>query len=489
LPRDVKLPNRLDTLLDSLFIDHIDPFALYWEIAAQVHPEQLQSVQKRIRRALQQKGEINTESAILTACVLALTGFPAHRILQFLALYVRRGISLSQFEFAVSTIFVGSPPLPAELLYDVTQYTYLEKRLLARKSLEISDRLKDALTPELLLYLYLLSLRDDLSNENVQLIGLIMKNCFPSEDVRTRLGGAGLEEYGEIVRAWKEAEQRSFAVSLGSGPEGRAMRAFDRDSASFFLDKYFSDAALEKAPAEARRAPKPQTPPMASLVPDPREAAPEERPVFPAAPRRKRTESRLTVQRTADEASPAARARRAPARSAPAAAARAAVTPTRPASSVAAPSVESAPQPGAPRQRVRVHWRSLLPYAPVALAAIALAAVLVAMPPFRVPLTQPTAAQQPAAQAPIAQPPVVPSSPSAAAPSSDARPSEARPAATPYVVREGDSLWKIFRSLGRGQRGGRAWVDFLSATQDLNDLSDPDTIHPGKVLKIATPDH
>jgi LysM repeat protein len=61
------------------------------------------------------------------------------------------------------------------------------------------------------------------------------------------------------------------------------------------------------------------------------------------------------------------------------------------------------------------------------------------------------------------------------------------PASTPYIVREGDSLWKIFRSLGRDQKGGRAWEDFLFDAQELNNLSDPDTIHPGKVLKLVAP--
>ena len=110
--------------------------------------------------------------------------------------------------------------------------------------MEISDTLKASLSPAVLLFLYLLSLRDDLSNENIQLIALIMKNCFPAQEVRTRIGGASLEEYGEIARAWKNAEGRSLDLETGRGSGPRNERALRQDSASFFLDRYFSDEAL-----------------------------------------------------------------------------------------------------------------------------------------------------------------------------------------------------------------------------------------------------
>ncbi len=259
MPRAERLSTRLDSLLEAIFEASLDPAALYWDIAAHIRSDQLAQAQKKIRKTLRQKGEIRSESAVLVACVLHLTGFPAHRILHFLSLYVPGGIRLSLFELAVSAIFLGETPIPTSLLYDLTQYTYLEKRLLARRSIEISEQLKALLNPGVLLYLYLLSLRDDLSNENIQLIALIMKNCFPDLEVRTRIGGASLEEYGEIARAWKLAEQRSLNLDIGTrtGAQRRGERAFDRDSASFFLDKYFSDTSLAEmrvsAPLPAAR--------------------------------------------------------------------------------------------------------------------------------------------------------------------------------------------------------------------------------------------
>ena len=253
MPRAERLSTRLDSLLEAIFEAVPDPVSLYEDIAGHLRGDQLAQAQKKIRKILQRKGEIRAESAVLIACVLHLTGFPAHRILHFLSLYIPGGIRLALFELAVSAIFLGEPPIPSSLLYDLTQYTYLEKRLLARRSIEISEQLRGALTPGVLLYLYLLSLRDDLSNEHIHLISLILKNCFPELEVRPRLGGASLEEYGEIARDWKIAAKRSLNLDIGIGAraEGRGGRAFDRDSASYFLDKYFSDESLAEMRASA----------------------------------------------------------------------------------------------------------------------------------------------------------------------------------------------------------------------------------------------
>ena len=91
MPRAERLSNRLETLLEAIFEVPPDPFSLYWDIAAQLRRDQLAQAQTKIRKTLRQKGEIGAESAVLVACVLHLTGFPAHRILHFLSLYVPGG--------------------------------------------------------------------------------------------------------------------------------------------------------------------------------------------------------------------------------------------------------------------------------------------------------------------------------------------------------------------------------------------------------------
>jgi hypothetical protein len=524
MPRAERLSNRLETLLGALFEVPSDPFSLYWDIAAQLRRDQLAQAQTKIRKTLRQKGEIGAESAVLVACVLHLTGFPAHRILHFLSLYVPGGIRLSLFELAVSAIFLGEPPIPPSLLYDITQYTYLEKRLLVRKSIEISETLKGSLSPAVLLHLYLLSLRDDLSNENIQLIALIMKNCFPAQEVRTRIGGASLEEYGEIARAWKNAEKRSLDLEInrGSGAERRGARAFDRDSASYFLDKYFSDEALSEMRASAPdvrklRPPLHGTP--SRLVPprgasartadsraaggggigtleqaapaggharhEPHEAVSEV--PRPAAlvnaavstgkgARTKGTGNRAVVR-------PVSRGRGAAA-AAPAAARSIGGSGIR-AAPAAAPSIGGSGIRAAPAAAPsRGASRLLLSIAPTVLAALVVAALIVSVPAgFRMASGPGTAAPAAASSA------VVPAAPQTAA-ASPAQPTTAvaaaaSPATTTYVVRPGDSLWKIFGSLRAQNADRKGWMDFLSRTQSLNGLEDPDQLQPGKVLTLS----
>ena len=515
MPRAERLPSRLDTLLDKVFAAPSDPFSLYWDIAGQLRRDQLARVQTKIRKMLRQKGEIGAESAVLLACILHLTGFPAHRILHFLSLYVPGGIRLALFELAVSAIFLDEPPMPAGLLYDLTQYTYLEKRLLVRRSMEISDTLKASLTPAVLLFLYLLSLRDDLSNENVQLIALIMKNCFPAQEVRTRMGGASLQEYGEIARAWKKAEGRSLdlEISPGSGA-GKHARPFDRDSASFFLDKYFSDEALAEMRASAPSAPvrrippRPAAPPARSRRPTEEEARAAASPphAVPTVARAKSRESAAPAPREDGAAVPEQSARlagkhaagrrgaapvirrapqfrkkteqRLPAASGavPRTSAPRSAVPRTSALRSTVPTV-AASRSTAPRGVSPVHrelLRRLLFPAPTVCAAVVIALILVLM----------TAGPERGAVSPVSSPAAPAQAALPVAPTSPPSPPPPPPTRT-YIVRPGDSLWKIFTSMSTPGIDRRGWMDFLSKAQALNSLGDPDRLQPGKVLTLS----
>ncbi|MGA2641593.1 MAG: LysM domain-containing protein [Spirochaetia bacterium] len=501
MPRAERISNRLDTLLEAVFDVPPDPFSLYWEIAAQLRRDQHAQAQTKIRKTLRQRGEISAESAVLVACVLHLTGFPAHRILHFLSLYLPGGIRLSLFDLAVSAIFLEEPPIPAPLLYDLTQYTYLEKRLLVRKSIEISGILKGSLSPAILLYLY--------------------------------LGGASLEEYGEIARAWKNAEKRSLdlEISLGSGAEKRGTRAFDRDSASFFLDKYFSDEALSQMRSSAPPPPSRHVPLRGSsarpgtaragdgeetstLAPTSRaETAAQKKGRGPAgiaqdglaaagaglvvrqpAPeyRRRRPRSKETANTAPAHTFGRERG------SAPAAAAAtvsrggggiraaAAATVSRGGGGIRAAAAATVSRGGGGIRAAgtfpRVYrgvvrgasWR-LLRIVPTVIAAVVMAVSLVSVPAgFRMSsVGTGTRAAAPAAA-------------SAAVASAQPQTPPSVPATTTYVVRPGDSLWKIFTSM-RAQSGDRnGWMDFLSKTQSLNSLGDPDRLQPGKVLTFSS---
>jgi nucleoid-associated protein YgaU len=503
MPRAESLSPRLDALLEAVFQAPGDPVSLYWEIAGHLRDDQLAQAQKKIRKSLRQKGEIGAESAVLVACVLHLTGFPAHRILHFLSLYVPGGIRLSLFELAVGAIFLGEPPIPAALLYDLTQYTYLEKRLLARRSIEISEKLKSSLGPGVLLYLYLLSLRDDLSNENIHLIALIMKSCFPALEVRTRVGGASLEEYGEIARAWKNAEQRSRALDVGAGTGAvkRGGRPFDRDSASFFLDRYFSDDALAEMRAaapppsarkSARRPTEVQLPVEPRAGTGPRldldggrrrlaSKAGDQHASIDRPPDRDPVSPQITARSTetvAGEASKSIRPRqKTRARSAappmkregPLHANHRPVRRTRQRTVNGKPHASPAPGP-------RAWKRGTGPSAvfpkvvPTLFAALVVAVLLVSVPAgFR-------------GVGWSASPVIAPPAPAQPAP---AQPAPSPPMTTTYVVKPGDSLWKIFTSVRSQEPDRRGWMDFLANTRSANSLNDPDRLQPGRILTIT----
>lgn len=111
-------------------------------------------------------------------------------------------------------------------------------------------------------------------------------------------------------------------------------------------------------------------------------------------------------------------------------------------------------------------------FLPTAAAALLCGAVLlvVAFVQPRAP-ARGNAPSSPAVERPASPPPSV------TAPA----PAVQQPPATTYVVREGDSLWKIFHQM---EKGGRGWTDFLSTTSSANGILDPDTIRPGKILTL-----
>ena len=411
----------------------------------------------------------------------------------------------------MSAIFLGEPPIPASLLYDITQYTYLEKRLLVRKSIEISDTLKGSLSPAVLLHLYLLSLRDDLSNENVQLIALIMKNCFPAQEVRTRIGGTSLEEYGEIARAWKNAEKRSLDLEINraSGAEGRGARAFDRDSASYFLDKYFSDEALSEMRASAPLSPSRRVPPKGAFArkadtgpgaidetrtvePSPRAAEPvRHRARAPEPAGRPPGESgRVHGKARADERDRRPRCRPRGDREDTRNGGRglcAHPVPregTRENARLGLVARRGTRHPGSPRG-----WRGRA--APPCLAASPERRAdrdcrggggrdprrgAGGLPSGHRPRDNCACGcfrrgRAAGRSGPVAEAPVAPAA--------------AVPSRTTYVVRPGDSLWKIFGSLRAGNPDRAGWTDFLSRARSLNGLDDPDQLQPGKVLTLS----
>ena len=359
------------------------------------------------------------------------------------------------------------------MLYDLTQYTYLERRLLVRKSMEVSAALSDAVSPDLLLFLFLLSLRDDLSNENARLIALILKGVFPAFEQRARPGDELLGEYAEIAEALRNSE-RNLPWQEAGRSDARASRPFDRQSASRFLDKYFSDAALANqrgaAAVEAPRAALPPAPPRRASRP-----RTVSRPVQAAAPaqaaRAKRAAAPVRAARAKRAAAPVQAA--APAHEARAKRAAAPVQAAVPAQA-ARTKRAAAPRRTAAGRRIAV---PLVPFCAGAAVVLALTILVVVFPP------RPGArARTPAVPAAAAAADTASAAPGAETPKTADKAPQPGPART-YVIREGDSLWRIYQSLNPDAPG--RWNEFLSRIRADNGLVDPDRIWPGKTLTIT----
>lgn len=459
---------RIVTLLDELLSDRqSDASGTLRRISQLLTPRNYFLCQAKLARRIATLEAMTTDAAVRAACVMSMTGVPPYRLLHFLSASLPGTLSLPQFELAVSFIFDNSPPLSEQLYYDLTQYTYLEEKLLSRRSVEVASRLKETLSPRLLLFLYILSLREDLSNENVRLILLILRLCFPELRVRGRAGRISRQEEREAAEAWKNAQKSARYESILSPVPGRRVREADtaRDSASYFLDKYFADSkqsSTEERPQDrVDRGSK-----RSSFVP---RAARDG--VAPASAAADVERQRKRAAGTGDTRSVSAQ----PPRSAEGAA----ISKRRAAAGQAARSGRHAPrrvatakppvQPPVPRGPDL--W--IVPgFAPLLLAAAALAAALFVFRPW--------AAGQPYATPLTVKPPPPP------AVMSVSPPVPGQPTPTSYMVQSGDSLWKIYRSLRSDRKTPNEWKDFLRMMKEKNDLSDPDRIYPGAVLSIET---
>jgi hypothetical protein len=431
---------RLDSLLDDLFADRPSEASdILGKVSQLVTPRNRSLAQVRIARRLRAMTAFSPEMAVKAACALHVSGVPAHRLVHFLSTSLPGSLTLTQFELAVRFIFDDDPPLPQQLLYDLTRYTYLEKKLLTRRSVELASRLRGTLTPRLLLYLYLLSLRDDLSNENVHLILLILRICFPALKVRGRSGRISPLEEREAAEAWRNAQKSARYAQL-SPPVPRAVAPEERqarESASYFLDKYFSVQEAEKQPAQ-----KISFTSSSSRGGVPRAAKPDPRP-------RPRIQAGARGSRKTTATLPPR-------------------GPATPRTAVPKQPPLSAPSEG-----------PYLALAPFILAAVLVAVLVCANLTMVESLTisRGGAGGQPAAATPAA--PAVP-----AASAGEQAPSP--PTLTPHVVQQGDSLWKIYRSLRREGTVDTRWKDFVRIMKKQNGLRDPDRIYPGNVLSVTT---
>jgi nucleoid-associated protein YgaU len=449
MPHDNSLQPRLAELLERIYKSSLeDAPGILKEITAQLKPLHYVPLQKKLCKRLREKRGLSTTAAMLVACILHRTGFRPQRIMHFISIYLPSVVSLAQFQFLFSSIFNETVPIPESILYDISQYTYLEKKLLAKKSVEIALKLMENKTPSILLYLYLLSLREDLSNENVELILLVLKTYCPSFKPRERGIGISHEEYEEIEEAYRIAkEKKRITHRIPGTPEAKRIgEKVDGVSASYFLDKYFSDEALAKQIVQTAK----------------------DRPKSVGAAKKIKVGARLGG---GESLAPLG--------------VKSAKKPARPAPGVLRSNTRRREKSASPQKKKSGKNRSrgktaVLLGVPAVIAAILLLLFLVFIPRQSRSTSSGTAGLDKSATGPVVESP--PSEP-AQSPPAPAKPSVSG-RTIPYTVKGGDTLWKIFLSMKQTGKVKESWQDFLRSVPRESGIRDPDLIYPGNAITI-----
>ena len=140
----------------------------------------------------------------------------------------------------------------------------------------------------------------------------------------------------------------------------------------------------------------------------------------------------------------------------------------------------STPVPRLSKRGAGTRPPAVFPRAVPTLLAAAVVAVLLVSVPVGIRVVDGPAFATAAPPAAVAAP-----APPAHAPTAPTPPVTTPPVTTTYVVKPGDSLWKIFTSVRPQKPDHRGWMDFLANTRSANSLDNPDRLQPGKVLTIT----
>jgi nucleoid-associated protein YgaU len=190
---------------------------------------------RNFRRAIPKStGEdIRKESVVLLGSLLRRVDLPTEEIIAFLSRRLTSRLTAEQYALLTESLFPGDKPIPNDVLFDITSYTYLDRRIMFRKAKEIIERLKEGMSPERVLQLLLLSFRDDVTKENLELTLLVLSSTGYGEAARF-VKESLLQDYETYLeRTRREAErEKKTTLVLRDSP----------DHASYYLDKYVRGA-------------------------------------------------------------------------------------------------------------------------------------------------------------------------------------------------------------------------------------------------------
>ncbi|MCK5568925.1 MAG: LysM peptidoglycan-binding domain-containing protein, partial [Spirochaetes bacterium] len=139
------------------------------------------SINTKIYKRLESVKILDHTRTLLIGSVLKLTGSDEKDLLQFFTSYLKKKISLKQLNFIEFSIFNNNIPLSSDIVFDLTDYFLFEKKAIFKKAAALNESLEDDFNEKTLLFLFFLSYRNDLSNENRELIFLIFQAFAPKK--------------------------------------------------------------------------------------------------------------------------------------------------------------------------------------------------------------------------------------------------------------------------------------------------------------------
>jgi len=219
--------------IDALFSSCISGLLkAYSYITENLDSSELKRLSSAIFTRLENVKKLEAANVFLIGSILKLSGTPPRKLLDFFASFLKEKISLQRYNFCLSTIFNNTAPLPSDILFDLTEYTYLDRNIILKKSTELSGKFQKKKSVDLVLFLLILSNRSDLSNENLKLILLLLRSIAP-KSVLHKIGPRHFEILNGIHFTQKD-------MSDGSGKRHSIRHTGDSEHASYYLDKHFS---------------------------------------------------------------------------------------------------------------------------------------------------------------------------------------------------------------------------------------------------------
>jgi nucleoid-associated protein YgaU len=203
-----------------------------------VEEEDRPAIRELVQEEAHKRKPLEPDTAMLCAALLRRLGADEHELIGMLNNCTQAEISQEQYEFISQAVFPDGKPVSGDFLYQLTQYTYLDSSVIFRRAETlISSQPRPAPAP-LLLHLYLLFMRSDLSRQHRRLILLLLHKLCPGELLDLE-GHPLLQEF----ERYRSRNRSGYTFE----PRTRSAERGEVKSASYYLDKYFKDSGSGEA--------------------------------------------------------------------------------------------------------------------------------------------------------------------------------------------------------------------------------------------------